>query len=134
MNVLITGATGSFGQAFVKHLLSNSPAERICIYSRDEWKQAQMRQAFNDDPRLRFFIGDVRDLNRLTRAMIGIDLVVHAAALKRIEVGYYNPDEMVKTNVHGAVNVIEAAFIAKVHSVVALSTDKAYQPVSPYGL
>ena len=133
MNFLITGGTGSFGQAYVKHLLTSSPAERICIFSRDEFKQAQMRQAFNDDPRLRFFIGDVRDRDRLTRAMIGVDVVIHAAALKRIEVGHYNPDEMVKTNIMGAMNVIDAAHIANVSFVVALSTDKAYQPISSYG-
>jgi len=92
-----------------------------------------MRQAFNDDPRLRFFIGDVRDFTRLTRAMIGVDVVIHAAALKRIEVGNYCPDEMVKTNINGSSNVIEAAYVAKVHSVVALSTDKAWQSLSPYG-
>lgn len=133
MNFLISGGSGSFGQAYVKHLLENSPAERIVIYSRDEWKQAQMRQVFNDDPRLRFMIGDVRDRDRLTRAMLGIDIVIHAAALKRIEVGFYSPEEMIRTNVDGAINVINAAFIAKVHSVVALSTDKAYKAVSPYG-
>lgn len=133
MNVLITGGSGSFGQAFVKHLLSSSPAERIVIYSRDEFKQFQIRQTFNDDQRLRFMIGDVRDRDRLTRAMLGTDLVIHAAALKRIETGFYNPDEMVKTNVDGAINVINSAHIAKVHSVVALSTDKAYMPVSVYG-
>ena len=92
-----------------------------------------MRQEFVDDPRLRFFIGDVRDLSRLTRSMMDIDFVIHAAALKRIEVGFYNPDEMVKTNIVGANNVIEAAYMTKVKAVVALSTDKAYQPISPYG-
>ncbi len=133
MNVLITGGTGSFGKAFVKHLLTSSPAERICIFSRDEWKQAQMRQTFNDDPRLRYFIGDVRDKDRLTRAMLGVDLVIHAAALKRVETGEYNPDELCKTNIVGAMNVIEAAHIAHVHSVVALSTDKATAPCNAYG-
>lgn len=132
-SILITGGTGSFGQAFTRYLLDNSLASRICIYSRGEHTQAAMRAAFNDDPRLRFFLGDVRDLSRLRRAMEGVDTVVHAAALKRIEVGYYNPDEMVKTNVLGAMNVVEAAHASGVENVVALSTDKAYMPISPYG-
>ncbi len=130
---LITGGTGSFGQAFTKHLLDNDLATRICIYSRDEYKQALMREKFNNDGRLRFFIGDVRDKDRLKMAMQNIDVVIHAAALKRIEVGAYNPTEMVKTNIIGAMNIIEAAHSAKPHKVVALSTDKAWQPVSPYG-
>ena len=108
-------------------------ASRICIFSRGEYRQFTMRKQFKDDPRLRFFIGDVRDRWRLTRAMEGCDTVVHAAALKRIEVGHYNPTEMVKTNIDGAINVIEAAQDAKVKKVVALSSDKAFQPVSPYG-
>jgi UDP-N-acetylglucosamine 4,6-dehydratase len=107
--------------------------DRICIYSRDEYKQAMMAEEFNDD-RLRFFIGDVRDKERLTRAMRGVETVVHAAALKRIEVGHYNPCEMVKTNVLGTMNVIEASQDARsVRKVVYLSSDKAYQPVSAYG-
>lgn len=133
MSVLITGGTGFFGRAFVKHLLANG-RDRICVYSRDEWKQAQMRLALNDDPRIRWFVGDVRDRERLTRAMHGVHVVVHAAALKRIEVGHYNPDEMVKTNVLGAMNVIDAAMSANVMKVVALSTDKAFEPVSAYGV
>ena len=132
-SVLITGGTGSFGRAFTARLLKDGIAERICIYSRGEHMQAQMRDDFNDDGRLRWFIGDVRDRDRLRRAMEGVDIVVHAAALKRIEVGQYNPVEMIKTNILGAVNVIEAAMDAKVRKVVALSTDKAYQPISPYG-
>lgn len=130
---LITGGTGSFGRAFVTRLLTRTDAGRIAIYSRDEAKQWRMRQDFRDHPRLRFFIGDVRDQARLRRAFSGIDVVVHAAALKRIEVGAYNPLEMVKTNVIGAMNVVEAAMDAGVEKVVALSTDKAYQPISPYG-
>jgi len=137
---LVTGATGSFGRAFVKRLLypkMTDPvdlyAQRICIFSRGEHTQAQMRSDFRDDPFLRFFIGDVRDKDRLRRAMTGVDVVVHAAALKRIEVGAYNPIEMVRTNIDGAINVIEAAQDAGVGRVVALSTDKAYAPVSPYG-
>ena len=131
-SVLITGGSGFFGRTFTQYLLDNNLADRICIYSRDEYKQSVMRHDFVDD-RIRYFIGDVRDLARLTRAMRGVDTVVHAAALKRIEVGHYAPEEMVQTNVHGAMNVIDAAFAAGVEKVVALSTDKAYQPVSPYG-
>lgn len=132
-SVLVTGGTGSFGQAFVSHLLKTS-VQRICIYSRGEHAQASMRARFGDDPRLRWFVGDVRDVDRLRRAMCRCDTVVHAAALKRIEVGHYNPDEMVKTNVLGAMNVIEAAGATPgVRYVVMLSTDKAYQPVSAYG-
>lgn len=130
--MLVTGGTGSFGKAFVKRLLNNSQYDRICIYSRDEYKQHQMSEELNDD-RLRFFIGDVRDRDRLRRAMEGVEVVVHAAALKRIEVGVYNPGEMVKTNITGAMNVIEASHDAGVKKVVALSTDKAFQPISPYG-
>jgi len=131
--MLITGGTGSFGQAFVERLLSDSDQpERICIYSRDEYKQAVMREKLNND-RLRFFIGDVRDKERLRRAMGGVETVVHASALKRVEVGRYNPGEMVKTNVVGAMNVIEASQDAGVKRVVGLSTDKAYQPISAYG-
>lgn len=133
MNILITGGSGFFGHGLVRKLLKGNLSHRICIYSRDEYKQALMADRFNSDSRLRFFIGDVRDGGRLRQAMEGIDLVVHAAALKRIEVGRYNPEEMVKTNVGGALNVIDAATSAGVEKVVALSTDKAYQPVSPYG-
>lgn len=130
---LITGGTGSFGQAFTRRLIETGASDRICIYSRGEHAQANMRQAFGDDPRLRFLIGDVRDQARLKRAMSGIDVVVHAAALKRIEVGAYNPIELVRTNVDGAINVIEAAQDAGVKKVVALSSDKAHAPISPYG-
>lgn len=132
-SILITGGSGSFGRAFTERLLKDNLYDRICIYSRDEWKQAQMRHDFNDDPRLRFFIGCVRDRDRLRRAMEGVEVVIHAAALKRIEVGQYNPGEMVKTNVLGAINIIEAAHDANVNKVIGLSTDKAFQPISPYG-
>lgn len=132
-SILITGGTGAFGQAFTERLLKDNLAERICIFSRGEYRQFEMRRKFKDDPRLRFFIGDVRDRWRLTRAMEGCDTVVHAAALKRIEVGHYNPTEMVKTNIDGAINVIDAAKDALVAKVVALSSDKAFQPISPYG-
>jgi FlaA1/EpsC-like NDP-sugar epimerase len=130
---LITGGTGSFGHAYTSYLLKNG-AERVVVFSRDEVKQAEMRDEFKNDQRLRFFIGDVRDRERLRRAFDGVDVVIHAAALKRIEVGQYNPMEMVKTNVIGAMNVVEAAMDSRdVAKVVALSTDKAFQPISPYG-
>jgi UDP-N-acetylglucosamine 4,6-dehydratase/5-epimerase len=132
-SILITGGTGSFGRAFTKRLLDDNSCERICIYSRGEHAQADMRAALYDDPRCRWFIGDVRDQARLKRAMRGVDVVVHAAALKRIEVGATNPIEMIKTNVDGAVNVIEASQDAGIKKVVALSSDKAYAPASPYG-
>ena len=133
--VLITGGTGSFGTAFVKFLLKQQSVNKIVVFSRGEHRQAEMRDEINDpDSKLRFFIGDVRDRDRLRRAFNGIDLVVHAAALKRIEVGQYNPIEMVKTNVEGTSNVVEAAMDKKVKCVVGISSDKAYQPVSPYGL
>lgn len=132
-SILITGGTGYFAQGLVRRLLALDMSERICIFSRDEYKQALMRQRFKDDARLRFFVGDVRDRDRLTRAMLGVDTVIHAAALKRIEVGKYNPCEMVKTNVFGTMNVIDAATDARVGRVVMLSTDKACAPVSAYG-
>lgn len=131
MRLLITGGTGFFGRAFARHALAWGYT--VCIYSRNEYSQFLMRQEFCDDPRLRFFIGDVRDRDRLRRAMEGCDSVVHAAALKRIEVGAYDPIEMVKTNVVGTMNVIEAAMDAGVGKVVFLSSDKAFEPVSAYG-
>ena len=132
-SILITGGTGFFGRHFIKKLLFESEYDRICIYSRDEAKQAAMRLDLNDDHRLRFFIGDVRDQSRLKRATQNIDVIVHAAALKRIEVGAYNPEEMVKTNINGSINVIETAIDNNVKKIIYLSTDKAYQPISPYG-
>jgi FlaA1/EpsC-like NDP-sugar epimerase len=132
-SILILGGSGSFGQAFARHLLKDSFIERIGILSRGELAQAEMAAELKDS-RIRFFIGDVRDRSRLRRAMEGFDTVVQAAALKRIEVGYYNPTEMVATNIQGgAINVIEAAMDAGVEKCVLLSTDKAYQPISPYG-
>jgi len=133
MKILITGGTGFFSRNFVRYLLDNNLADKICIFSRDEYKQSVMKHDFVDE-RMRFIIGDVRDTRRLERAMHDVDVVVHAAALKRIEVGHYAPDEMTKTNIHGAMNVIDAAFFAGVEKVVALSTDKAYHPVSAYGI
>ena len=131
-SILITGGTGSFGQAFVRHILDGQEYDRICIFSRGEQTQAAMAQKLASK-RLRFLIGDVRDRWRLTRACDGVDVVVHAAALKRIEVGFYNPVEMVRTNIEGAINVVEAARDSGVAKVVFLSSDKAYQPISPYG-
>jgi UDP-N-acetylglucosamine 4,6-dehydratase len=131
-SILVTGGSGFFGRGFVRKALDLG-AERVCIYSRGEYAQHLMRQEFGDDPRLRFFVGDVRDADRLRRGMEGVDLVVHAAALKRVEVGEYNAVEMAKTNVDGAINVIKAATEAGVRKVVALSTDKAYEPKNAYG-
>lgn len=131
-SVLVTGATGFFGRGFVRKALEEG-AERICVFSRGEFQQHLMRQEFNNDPRLRFFIGCVRDQARLVRAMDGVDLVVHAAALKRLEVGQYDPTEIVKTNVIGSMNVIEAAQQVGVPKVVFLSSDKAFQPTNAYG-
>jgi UDP-N-acetylglucosamine 4,6-dehydratase/5-epimerase len=131
-SVLVTGGAGFFGQACV-HALLDRGAERVCVFSRNEYQQFLMREAFGNDARLRFFIGDVRDVDRLERAMHGIDLVIHAAALKRVEVGEYDASEMVKTNVMGAMNVIDAALRAGVGKVVSLSTDKACEPVNCYG-
>ena len=133
MNLLITGGTGYFGQAFAKAMIDSNEYERICIYSRGEYAQHLMREKFHDE-RLRFFIGDVRDQQRLEISMRGIDVVVHAAALKRVEVGEYNPTEMVRTNVDGTRNVITAALNSG-HDmrVIYLSTDKACAPMNAYG-
>ena len=128
---LITGGSGTIGTALAKILLARGEP-RVCILSRGEATQARMREAMPDE-RLRFFVGDVRDRQRLRRAMQGCETVYHCAALKRIEVGAYNPIEMVRTNVDGSVNVIEAAMDAGVGRVVHCSTDKAHEPVSPYG-
>jgi FlaA1/EpsC-like NDP-sugar epimerase len=132
-SILITGGSGAFGTACAKRLLINSGCSRLVIYSRSEHRQADMAREIGPDLRLRFFIGDVRDRDRLRRAMEGIEVVIHAAALKRIETGAYNPLEVKKTNIDGAANVIEAATDAGVAKVVALSSDKAFEPVSPYG-
>ncbi|MDH5642833.1 MAG: UDP-N-acetylglucosamine 4,6-dehydratase (inverting) [Gemmatimonadota bacterium] len=135
-SILITGGTGSFGKAFVKTVLARHPnIRRLVIYSRDELKQFQMSQQFSGDryPGIRYFIGDVRDLDRLRRAMEGIDVVIHAAALKQVPAAEYNPFECIKTNVLGAQNVIEACLDTGVQRVVALSTDKAAAPINLYG-
>jgi len=129
---LITGGTGSFGQRFVKFLLENYRPRRVAIYSRDELKQYEMDQSVNDD-RMRFFIGDVRDKERLIVAMQGVDFVIHAAALKQVPVAEYNPMECIKTNILGGQNVIEASIVAGVEKVIALSTDKAANPINLYG-
>lgn len=131
-SILVTGGSGFFGRGFVRRALALG-AERVCVYSRGEYAQHLMREEFGGDKRLRFFIGDVRDPDRLRRAMEGVDLVVHAAALKRVEVGEYDSTEMAATNVYGAMNVIKAAHEAHVRKVVALSTDKAFHPVNAYG-
>ena len=131
--ILLTGGTGSFGKHFCKVMLDKYNPKAIRIYSRDELKQHEMRIEFNADPRLRFLIGDVRDADRLHRAMVGVDVVVHAAALKQVPACEYNPFEAVKTNIHGAQNVIDASIDAGVKKVIALSTDKAVNPVNLYG-
>ena len=130
--VLITGGTGSFGNEMSSHLLKIG-AKKIVIFSRDEFKQAEMKKKFNNNKKMRFFIGDVRDKDRLEMAMMGVDIVIHAAALKRVEVAEYNPFEAVKTNINGAQNVIEAALRNEVDKVIALSTDKAVNPINLYG-
>jgi len=132
-SILITGGTGSLGKALINHLLNNSNCARIAIYSRDELKQAQLKSQFANNPRLRWFLGDVRDIDRLRRAMHGVDLVVHAAALKQVDTGEYNPMEFIKTNVLGSQNVIEASIDTGVKKVIALSTDKASSPINLYG-
>jgi UDP-N-acetylglucosamine 4,6-dehydratase len=132
-SVLITGATGSLGKSLVGFLLKETKVRRVAIFSRDELKQQHLRIHFQDDPRLRWFLGDVRDLDRLKRAFHGVDYVIHAAALKQVDTGEYNPMEFIKTNVLGSQNVIDASIDAGVKRVVALSTDKASSPINLYG-
>lgn len=135
-SILITGGTGSLGKALTKHILTNFPdVKRLVIFSRDEQKQFEMEQDFPNRiyPQIRYFIGDVRDLERLERAFTDIDYVIHAAAMKHVHIAEYNPDECVKTNVGGAENVIKAALKSNVQNVVALSTDKACAPINLYG-
>jgi len=132
-SVLITGGTGSLGKSLVDYMLRETKVGRIAIFSRDELKQQHLRIQFKDDPRLRWFLGDVRDLDRLKRAFHGVDFVIHAAALKQVDTGEYNPMEFVKTNVLGSQNVIDASIDAGVKRVVALSTDKASSPINLYG-
>ncbi len=131
--ILITGGTGSFGNAFVPMTLAKYNPKKVIILSRDEMKQWDMAKKFENDPRVRFFIGDVRDRDRLYRALDGVDYVVHAAATKIVPTAEYNPFECVKTNIHGAMNLIDACIDKGVKKVVALSTDKASSPVNLYG-
>ena len=132
-SILITGGTGSFGKAFLKQILETRNPARVAIFSRDELKQYEMKQRYGDDPRVRFFIGDIRDRDRLRMALHGVDYVVHAAALKQVDTAEYNPMEFVKTNILGSENVMLASIDAGVKKVVALSTDKASSPVNLYG-
>lgn len=135
-SLLITGGTGSLGKALTNHILSNhSEIRRVIIFSRDEQKQFQMAQEYPIDqfPQIRFFIGDVRDRDRLIRAFKGVDYVIHAAAMKHVHLAEYNPEECIKTNIGGAQNVVDACFATNVERVVALSTDKACAPINLYG-
>lgn len=134
-SILITGGTGSFGRRFVSNLLEHYAPQRIIVLSRDELKQSEMRQAFSpsDYPSMRYFIGDVRDRDRLYRAFADVDIVVHAAALKQVPTAEYNPLEVIQTNVMGAAHIIDAAIDRKVERVIALSTDKAASPINLYG-
>jgi UDP-N-acetylglucosamine 4,6-dehydratase/5-epimerase len=130
--ILITGGTGSFGKQYVRTLLERHQPRKLIIYSRDELKQFEMEQEFNQNC-MRYFIGDVRDRDRLIQAMQGVDYVIHAAALKQVPTAEYNPMECIKTNIHGAENVIQAALANNVEKVIALSTDKAANPINLYG-
>lgn len=131
-SIFITGGTGSFGKKYVEIILSKYRPKKIIIYSRDELKQFEMQQNFNSSC-MRYFIGDIRDAERLKEAMDGVDYVIHAAALKQVPAAEYNPMECIKTNVHGAENVIKAALANNVEKVIALSTDKAANPINLYG-
>jgi UDP-N-acetylglucosamine 4,6-dehydratase len=131
-SILITGGTGSFGKKFIKTILARYKPRRVIVFSRDELKQFEMQQVFND-PAMRYFLGDVRDGQRLKQAMRGVDFVVHAAALKQVPAAEYNPMECIKTNIHGAENVISAALENNIEKVIALSTDKAANPINLYG-
>ena len=132
-SILITGGTGSFGHSFVPLTLKKYNPKRLVIFSRDEMKQWEMAKLFKDDPRVRFFIGDIRDKDRLHRALYGVDFVVHAAATKIVPTAEYNPFECIKTNINGAMNLIDACINQNVKRVVALSTDKASSPINLYG-
>jgi UDP-N-acetylglucosamine 4,6-dehydratase len=134
-SVLVTGGTGSFGRAFIKRLLVEDQCKKAIIFSRDEWKQWEIKESdpIYRHPKIRYFLGDVRDVNRLNRAFFEVDYVVHAAALKQVPAAEYNPSEFVKTNVMGAMNIIDAAISSGVEKVVALSTDKAVNPINLYG-
>ena len=131
--ILVTGGTGSFGNAFVRKVLADSDPQRVIVFSRDEMKQWEMAKHFESDSRVRFFVGDVRDRDRMYRAVDGVDYVVHAAATKIVTTAEYNPFEAVKTNILGAMNVVDACIDMGVKKVVALSTDKASSPINLYG-
>ena len=131
--VLITGGTGTFGKAFVSDLLNNHEPKKVIVFSRDELKQFEMKNQMKEDSRLRFFIGDIRDKDRLIRAFTSVDYVVHAAALKQVDTGEYNPREFILTNIIGSQNVVDAAIDSGVSKVIALSTDKASSPINLYG-
>ena len=133
ISILVTGGTGSFGHKFVELTLQKFNPKRLVIYSRDEMKQWEMSKLYSGDSRVRFFIGDIRDKDRLKRALSGIDYVVHAAATKIVPTAEYNPFECIKTNVFGAMNLIDACIDVGIKNVVALSTDKACNPVNLYG-
>lgn len=132
-NILITGGTGSFGRAFISKVLNQYKPNKIIVYSRDELKQYEMEKEFNDRKRMRFFIGDVRDSARLKLAMEGVDICIHAAALKHVPIAEYNPIECIKTNINGAINVIDSSIACGVEYILALSTDKAASPINLYG-
>ena len=133
-SILITGGTGSFGKEFIRTVIRTYRPRRVIVYSRDEWKQSEMQSDPDfQDSSVRFFLGDVRDKERLRLAMREVDFVIHAAALKQVPAAEYNPNEFIKTNVNGATNIVEAAISSKVKRVVALSTDKAVNPVNLYG-
>ena len=131
--ILVTGGTGSFGNAFVRKVLADSDPKRVIVFSRDEMKQWEMAKSFESDDRVRFFVGDVRDRERMYRAVDGVDYVVHAAATKIVTTAEYNPFEAVKTNILGAMNVVDACIDMGVKKVIALSTDKASSPINLYG-
>ena len=132
-SILITGGTGSFGKAFLERVLADHNPGRVVVFSRDELKQYEMREEFGEDDRIRYFLGDIRDRDRLHMALRGVDYVVHAAALKQVDTAEYNPMEFVKTNILGSENVIQASIDTGVKKVVALSTDKASSPANLYG-
>ena len=132
-SILVTGGTGSFGRAFISEVLAHHNPQRVAVFSRDELKQYEMKQHYLNDDRIRFFLGDVRDRERLRMAMNGVDYVVHAAALKQVDTAEYNPMEFVKTNILGSENVLTTAIDDSVKKVIALSTDKASSPVNLYG-
>ncbi len=134
-SVLITGGSGSLGKALAKRLVEDDLCRRVIIFSRDEWKQWEMQQSSEvfRHPKMRYFLGDVRDLSRLDRAFKDVQIVIHAAALKQVPAAEYNPTEFIKTNINGAMNIVDAAINNHVEKVIALSTDKAANPVNLYG-